>query len=99
MIILLFILMMADYLLTYWGIHIGFVSEGNGLMRWLMELPFVYGFLAKIIMSGLLLFPVLLARNHRKKIYKYALYIIFAAYGITFALHGYWVCLYLQLVL
>jgi hypothetical protein len=97
MIVVLFFLMIGDYLLTYWGIHLGIIQEGNGLMTWLMNLPIEYGIMAKIVISGLLLFPIILAKNRRKKIYKYALGIAYCAYFVIFAMHGYWIYLFMTL--
>jgi hypothetical protein len=91
MLILLFVLMLGDYLLTYFGMRAGFIMEGNGLMRWLMDLPLWDGLFVKIGISLLLLVPFVWARTQRKRIYNYALYIIFAAYGIIYIMHGYWI--------
>jgi hypothetical protein len=98
MLIVLFILMIGDYLLTKWGISIGFITEGNGLMSWLMNLPITYGLLVKLALSIILLIPLVIAGKSAKKLQKAALYISFAAYSIVFALHGYWIYIYLTIV-
>ena len=91
MLIVLFVLMIVDYLLTYFGMRSGFITEGNILMQWLMNMPISYGILVKIALSVILLIPLIIAGKRAKKLQIIALYISFTAYVYVFAMHGVWI--------
>ena len=95
MLIILFTVMMIDYFLTYWGMNLGFIREGNPLMQWLMDMPLYYGVFVKAALCTILLIPLVIAGKSAKKMQKVALYISFTAYSVIFAMHGYWmyICL------
>jgi ABC-type sugar transport system permease subunit len=94
MIVFLFIMMLLDYCLTKYGIYLGFVTEGNFLMKWLMVMPFCLGLPIKIIISTMLCIPLELSRKHGDRIYKYAMVIAYIVYTFVFACHLYWIFAY-----
>jgi len=98
MIIFLFILMMLDYALTMIGISTGFIQEGNGLMCWLVAMPWQYGVVVKASMSVLLLTPLYIAKKKEVPLYRTALIIVLIAYACVFTMHIYWIQLYLQTI-
>lgn len=98
MIVFLFILMMLDYALTMIGIEIGFIVEGNGLMCWLVNMPWQYGVVVKAVMSVLLLTPLYIAKKKEVALYKTALIIVLLAYAWVFSLHIYWIEQYLRTI-
>ena len=97
MIIFLFILMMLDYALTMIGIDIGIIVEGNGLMCWLVSMPWQYGVVVKTAMSVLLLTPLYIAKKKQVPLYRTALIIVLIAYACVFTMHIYWITMYLQI--
>ena len=98
MIIFLFILMMLDYALTMIGISTGFIVEGNGLMYWLVSMPWQYGVVAKASMSVLLLTPLYIAKRKEVPLYRTALIIVLLAYAWVFTMHIYWITMYLKTI-
>lgn len=98
MIIFLFLLMMLDYALTMYGIGTGFIEEGNGLMCWLVNMPWQYGVVVKTAMSVLLLTPLYIAKKKEVSLYRTALIIVLLAYAWVFSLHIYWITMYLGVV-
>ena len=97
MILVLSGLMMGDYLLTYWGMSMGYVTEGNGIMRWLMQLPLVDGLVVKTFISAVLLVPIALAGRTNRKLQRVACYIVLGAYTILYVWHGCWIYLCLTI--
>jgi len=95
MIIFLFILMMLDYALTMYGISTGLIEEGNGLMCWLVNMPWQYGVVVKTAMSVLLLTPLYIAKKKEVPLYRTALIIVLIAYACVFTMHIYWIQLYI----
>jgi len=87
--------MIVDYVLTKFGMSVGFIREGNVLMQWLMDLPLVIGLIIKVIISVVLLIPIVLVKAKSKTMYKYATLIILGAYCIVYILHTYWIYWYL----
>jgi riboflavin transporter FmnP len=95
MIAFLFCLMILDYVLTKYGMSVDFIREGNPLMQWLMNLPFVIGLTIKVIVSAVLLIPFCIAKKKSKRMYKYAMFLVLGAYCIVYFLHMYWIYWYL----
>ena len=91
MYIVLFIVMMIDYFLTYWGLNLGFIREGNPLMQWLMDMPLYYGVFVKLAICSALVFPLFIFRNKARKVSRAGLIVAFAAYAYVFSMHGYWI--------
>lgn len=91
--VILFSLMILDFILTSIGISLGVIIEGNFLMGWLMALPFAAGLLVKTGMSIILLTPIYYAKLKNKRIYKVALWTAFIAYGIIMVMHALWIAL------
>ena len=59
---LLFTLHMLDYVITYAGVHSGFVSEYNPVMVQFMERPFVEGFILRFLLGIMLYGTILLCQ-------------------------------------
>ena len=91
MYILLFIMMMTDYFLTYWGMAMGYIREGNVLMQWLMDMPLLWGIFVKVFMSAILVFPLIIFRKKAQITVRVAYILSFMAYAYVFSMHGYWI--------
>lgn len=52
----LFTFIIFDFFFTYIGIQMGYITEGNPLMVWLFELPFVPSFLIRILYGLIVMF-------------------------------------------
>ena len=64
---ILFILFMADFFFTYYGISIGAITEGNPIMVWLFKLPIWQGLLLRIAMFAIVFIAVKWASKHTTK--------------------------------
>jgi hypothetical protein len=95
-IIFLYFLMMCDYVLTKYGMSIGFINEANILMLWLMNLSYPIGFLLKAILSAALVTPLIIAKKQNLRIYKIAMLMVFGAYIMVFVMHIYWIYWYMD---
>ena len=88
------VLLMADYLLTYIGIKIGFVYEANLLLRWLFDLDLFYGILIRLIS---IIFVIMLFRLFEKRKNKDAIVFLSIFYSMQFiimAIHSNWIYMY-----
>ena len=96
--IIIFLLMMSDYLLTYVGINVlEFITEGNALMVWLFELPLFEGLIIRTLM-GMFVYALLkiiqkLGSKHYQKVIK----LIIVIEMIPHLLHLIWIIQYLSL--
>ena len=54
----LFVLFMTDFLLTYIGISNNLFTEANPFMVWLFEIPFIAGFIVRILMAVIIYLPI-----------------------------------------
>jgi len=86
--------MIVDYALTKWGMSIGVVTEGNVLMQWLMNLPFIYGITVKAVISIVLITPLYLAKKLGRRIYTGAMCVAFCAYTVVMFMHLFWIYVY-----
>lgn len=89
--------LILDYILTFIGLDLGIIREGNFFLLWLFELPFILALSLRIIMAlGLIkLF------NHYKKRpnrdYRTALTAFYSIYSIVMALHFTWILQYFSI--
>lgn len=94
---LMFISMLGDYCITYWGIHsLNVISEANPLMVNFMNLPFLKGISFRIITS---LIPIILLKSverafENKSSYVNLLMIILSIQIYPYSLHFYWILQY-----
>ena len=89
--VIIFCLMIIDYLLTKVGIFLGLIIEGNALMVWLMSLPFVIGFLVRVLMAVGLLAPIYLVYGVNRNLYKIAVLIAMLANLFAMLMHMLWI--------
>jgi len=89
--LVIFVLMLLDYIFTKAGMQGQFITEGNGIMNWLMLLPFEVGFPVRIIMSILFCIPIYIAYEKRLKIYKVACSVVIPYLSIVMSMHFYWI--------
>lgn len=94
--LVIFTLMLLDYVFTKVGIQGQIITEGNPIMNWLMLLPFEVGFPVRIIMSILFCVPIYIAYEKGLKIYKIACLVVLPYLSVVMSLHIYWVCLVLR---
>ena len=64
---ILFLLYMADFLLTFFGINAAIVEEGNPLLAWMFELPMWQGLLLRIAMFAVVFVAIKWASKHTVK--------------------------------
>lgn len=65
---LLVFFMLMDFIFTYIGIvKFGFIEEGNPILVWIFELPFLYGFVIRFIYCFILylLFQYIYKSNYK----------------------------------
>lgn len=93
--ILLFILQMIDFGLTYWGIHgLQVLEEANPFMIWLFELPFLWSLLARLAILGALLGLIWFIKVKAPHRYKLVLGIGLAANFFIIGVHAKWIWMY-----
>lgn len=87
----IFILMIIDYLLTYWGISLGIIREGNPMMMFAFNYGFIPGLLFRFSYSLMIL--ALLYRIRKGNVYEYIHTNIAmgAVYLWVFSLHFQWI--------
>jgi hypothetical protein len=95
MLIIIYLIMLADYALTKIGMQIGMVTEGNGLMQWLVNLPIGYGIVIRALMCFMLLIPIHLVKRNNKRLYIAAVSIALTANIIVLAMHCVWIAMIL----
>lgn len=89
--LLLFITIMLDYILTYMGIRIyGVVEEANVLMQWLFELPLAIGLGVRALLAMLVLAPFMLLKSLDKNAYRKTLITALSINLIIIILHERW---------
>jgi len=95
MIVTIIILCMLDYVLTYKGIKLNFIFEGNPLMVKLFELSFIKGFLIKLLLIVGMLTPLYYCKHYDLLFYKIGTMILIIAYIYIMVLHTIWIVKYL----
>ncbi len=89
--LLVFLAMIIDYVLSYWGINILFcIKESNPLMVSFMELPFYQGIIMRILISLTILLIIRLLRYklNNRITYKRVLHFLLIIQTIPYAGHG-----------
>ena len=96
-ILILFILFMGDYILTYIGISLGAVQEVNIFLIWLVNLPLAIGIIARLLMFAIIIcVPIYFIKKNkiRPLLSKIFYGVAFTAnIGVLF-LHLYWILMY-----
>lgn len=87
---IIFILMVLDYILTFVGIKNGIIVEGNPIMCFMFQYNFIVGLLFRISYAGIIL--AMLYNIKKNNIYKYIEINMFvgAIYLYVFNLHFQW---------
>lgn len=91
--LLVFLAMILDYILSYWGINILFcIEEFNPLMVSFMELPFHQGIIIRIIISLIVLLTIRLLRYklNNRITYRGVLNLLLIVQIIPYLAHGIW---------
>ena len=83
-------LMMFDYLLTYIGIKLYVIYEGNILMLWLFEYNLFYGLILRL-MTGLILLSIIYYLKGKTKAYGYVLGFAILSNLAVLGLHLRWI--------
>jgi hypothetical protein len=90
-IIILFNLIMWDLYITVFGIDLGYIQEGNPLLKQLVAYPLIVSMGIKCIYSLVLLYPIVKIKYYNNKLYNIATYVLLSAYSVVFLLHGQWI--------
>jgi hypothetical protein len=95
----LFLLFMADYLLTYYGIRVDVIEEGNPIWVAILDLPFHFGLPIRILYFALIVYlPVRYAVAHPEQCrpsYIKGFYVLaFATQAFMLIMHTYWIFTY-----
>lgn len=92
MLLLLFILVIGDYLITYAGMNFyNVITEWNPLMFAFMKLPFNIGFFLRILFSTIIVCVLKYCENKTKpKFYSSAISITLFVQVIPYLGHLYW---------
>lgn len=95
--LILFILFMTDFILTYLGISSGIITEGNALMVWLFKLPFVAGLIIRLLMSLIIIYvPIQWIRKGKVRPFIAKTYygIAYSVNFVILGMHLYWIIMY-----
>lgn len=94
---LIFTYIILDFLLTYLGInYIGCIQEGNPIMVWLFELPFVIAFIIRIIIGTIIYLMYKFIQKNAEKAYKKIVAFALIAENLVLFIHLRWLILYLS---
>ncbi|MFW6016462.1 MAG: DUF5658 family protein [bacterium] len=96
------LLMLVDYLLTYFGIHmLECISEANPFMRYFMEFPFILGLPLRLIYISIPISLLYLAYEYaeNKKILFNVIYGLILIQFIPLGLHILWMIQFAQFTL
>lgn len=94
----MYILIVADYILTYYGIHvIKVIKEANPLMVKFMDLPFFSGIIIRNIIALLIIFLLKAVEKRITVKYNFLLIKILVIQVIPYTFHGIWIYSYLKL--
>ena len=89
--IVLFCIMMIDYILTYIGLDKGVIAEGNKFMVWLFNLDFKEGFIIRIILTTVIVGICVYIKEVEHKWYKYLIGTGLMSNLFIFILHFNWI--------
>lgn len=95
----IFMAMLIDFILTSIGLKVGIIEEANGLMLWLFDLAVAQAFVAKILISLLVLLPFVFLYKKDPAAFKKAYSITYVIFGIVFALHFHWIFQYVVILI
>lgn len=88
--IILFFMFMVDFIYTYLGIHYyKCIVEGNPLMVWLFEIPFINGLVLRLVYSTIL-FTLCVLIQKKYKYYTYFINSLLIVYIGVMILHFRW---------
>lgn len=90
--LILFIAMMGDYCLTYFGINkLKLIEEGNPLMVGIMALPFHRGLLIRLFTSGVLVLLLkFVEKGFEPRKYRFLLTVVLLIQVFPYTLHLIW---------
>lgn len=89
--IAIFILCIADYILTFWGLSINAISEANPMMLSAIRDPILL-MIMKILLPVILGVSCWIGRDKvRKKMVTYSLGLVLVVYSMVTLLHIYWI--------
>lgn len=89
--LLLFVLMLIDFLLTYIGVSIGVIKEGNPLIAWSFNLPYWQSIGVRLISVLLVFIPLLILYRMNPNVYKKVLILAYIVNFIIIIIHLYWI--------
>jgi len=91
LVVILFLMMILDHILTYIGISLDIISEGNKLICWLFDLPFLYSLIVRAFLCGLTLTPFIFYAKFYKDKCRRILIFLNTFYSLIFVLHLRWI--------
>lgn len=90
--ILLSLLIILDFILTYTGINTyGVIEEANIFLIWLFDLPFAAGLTVRVFMTAVIMIPFCLLYKLNYSIYKKTLTAAYVINLIVMVLHARWI--------
>lgn len=93
-IITLLIFMQLDYILTKIGVDVGFITGGNGLMGWLIDLPYASGIFVRFCMAIILCGLIYYIKTKNNGYYRSIMEVAAICYGFVYLCHFAWIILY-----
>ena len=94
--IVLFLLMMMDFIFTYIGVNnLNVIVEANPILIWLFKLPFLVSFTIRAIYSYIIVYLCKIIQNSRYKHYKKFIIFCIGVNVFVLILHLKWLLVYL----
>lgn len=94
LLLVLGVMMMADYLLTWHGINnLGVIAEANFMMAWLFEVNFLLSFALRLIMVLFVLWIINLTHKYGDRYFKLMISFAIALNLVVMFLHCRWLYL------
>jgi hypothetical protein len=93
----IFILFMTDFILTYLGVSSRTIIESNPLWVWVFEMPFLAGFLLRLLLAAVLIYlpiRIIKAGKVRPLLAKTYYAVANSANAIILCVHFYWIVSY-----
>lgn len=99
LLIILGVMMMSDYFLTWYGInHWGVIEEGNPLLKWLFEIDFTLSLIVRIIMVCLVIVAMYILHKKNERAFKFVISFGITANFIVMLLHFNWIIFLCKMV-
>ena len=99
LLIILGVMMMSDYLLTWYGInHWGIIEEGNPLLKWLFEIDFTLSLIVRIIMVCLVIVAIYILHKKSERAFKFVILFGITVNFIIMLLHFNWIIVLCEMV-